>query len=129
MRLITVALIGLLSTSVFAKLPPATEEAKAKATEANAKAAWSEKVALYQLCVSMDRTAEAYRNSTKAAGKPVPVPVSTPPCGDPGPFTAELTPVASKPLEAAGAHSPPGIATSPPSRKETASEIATGVKK
>ncbi len=129
MRLLTVALIGLLSTSVFAKLPPATEEAKAKATEANAKAAWSDKVGQYQLCVSMDRTAETYRKNTKAAGKPVPVPVATPACADPGPFTAELTPTASKPLEAAGAHSPPGIAASPPSRKETASEIATGVKK
>ena len=129
MRPVTVALIGLLSTSAFAKLPPPTEEAKAKATEANAKAAWSDKVGLYQLCVSMDRTAETYRNSTKAAGKPVPVPVATPPCADPGPFTAELTPAVSKPLEAAGAHSPPGIAASPPSRKATASEIATGAKK
>lgn len=129
MRLFTAALIGLLSTSTFAKLPPPTEEAKAKATEANAKAAWSDKVGQYQLCVSMDRTAEAYRKSTKAAGKPVPVPVATPPCTDPGPFASELTPAASKPLEAAGAHSPPGIAISPPSRKATASEIAIGVKK
>ena len=129
MRLVTVALIGLLSTSVFAKLPPATEEAKAKATEANAKANWIDKVGQYQLCLSMDRAAENYRKNTEAAGKPVPVPVATPSCTDPGLFASELTPPASKPLEAAGAHSPPGIAVSPPSRKATASEIAIGVKK
>jgi hypothetical protein len=129
MRLAIAALIGMLSTSIFAKLPPATEEDKAKAAEATAKTAWSDKVGLYQLCVSMDRTAATYRKSTKAAGKPVPVPVATPPCADPGSYMSQLTPATSKPLEAAGAHSPPGTAVSPPSTKATAAEISSVLKK
>ncbi len=129
MRIAIAAIICLLSTGVFAKLPPATEEAKAKAAETNAKSAWSDKVGLYQLCVSMDRTAAGYRKSTKASGKPVPVPVATPPCTNPGVYVPQVTPAASKPLEAAGAHSPPGTTVSPPSSQASASEIASGVKK
>jgi len=125
MRL-AIALIAAISvTPVCAKLPPPTDEEKAKAAEAAAKAAWNDKVGLYQLCAAMDRTVDAYRKSTKAAGKPVPVPVATPPCIDPGLYT----PMAAKPLEAAGAHSPPGPAVSPPSTKATAAEIAGGAKK
>ena len=85
----TAALIGLLSTSVFAKLPPPSEETKAKAAEAAIKSAWSDKVGLYKLCLSMDQTAARYRTSSKAAGKPVPAPVPTPPCADPGPYVAQ----------------------------------------
>ena len=132
MRLVIAALVCLSSTLVCAKLPPPTEEAKAKAAEANAKSAWSDKVGLYQLCVSMDRTAAAYRKTTKAAGKPVPAVVAMPPCAHPGDYVSTVTPVtpaASKPLEAAGAHSPPGTAVSPPSGKSSASEIASAVKK
>ena len=117
-------LLAMFATSIFAKLPPLTEDAKAKAAEAAAKAAWTDKVGLYQLCAAMDRTADAYRKSTKAAGKNVPVPVAMPPCADPGPYVAQVTPTASKPLEASGAHSPPGMAVSPPSTKATAAEIA-----
>ena len=36
--------------------------------------------------------------------------------------------IASKPLEASGAHSPPGAATSPPSNKATSAEM-TGTRK
>jgi hypothetical protein len=108
-----------------AKLPPAPESAKAQAAEAAAKTAWSDKVAQYQLCRSIERTAESYRQSLKAAAKPAPEPVATPPCVDPGPFA---TPVAQKPLEASGAHSPPGTADGPPSTKATAAEL-TGSKK
>lgn len=128
------ALIGFLSTSVLAKLPPPSEEVKAKAAEAAATSAWRDKVGLYKLCISMDQTAATYRKSTKAAGKPVPAPVPIPPCADPGPYVAQaaqipITPATSKPLEAAGAHSPPGAAISPPSTKATAAEIARGAKK
>lgn len=69
MRLGIAALICLSSTLVCAKLPPPTEEVKAKAAEAGAKSAWGDKVGLYQLCVSMDRTAAAYRKTTKAKDK------------------------------------------------------------
>ena len=131
MRLVIAALVCFLPTLVFSKLPPPTEEAKAKAAEANAKTAWSDKVGLYKLCISMDQTAAAYRKSAKATGKPVPAPVPTPPCTDPSSFVAQsqITPETSKPLEAAGAHSPTGAAISPPNTNATAAEIAVGGKK
>ena|SRR5258706_10527167 len=50
-----------------------------------------------------------------------PPPMSTPPCVDPGQFAP--TPVAAKPLEASGAHSPPGTATSPPSTNDHAADL------
>jgi hypothetical protein len=98
-------------------LPLPSDEAKAKAAETAAKAAWTDKVGAYQLCRSMNRTADYYRKS--AQGKDAPAAIDTPPCADPGPFVA---PSASAPLEAAGAHSPATMATSPPSSKETAAE-------
>ena len=118
--LISAQFVGL----AFAKLPPPTEEAKAQAAESAAKTAWADKVALYQLCVALDRTADAYRRNAKAAGKDVPVPTPTPPCADPGPYVSQMTPTASKPLEASGAHSPPGAAISPPSTNATAATLS-----
>lgn len=72
--------------SALAKLPPPSDEAKAKAAEAAAKAAWAGKVAAYQLCKVEDRVAAAYFASAKREGKTVAAPVATPPCVDPGPF-------------------------------------------
>ena len=111
---------------VWATLPPPTDEAKAKAAEAAAKAAWSDKVGLYQLCVAMDRTADAYRKERKAGGKEIPAPNITPACSDPGAYVSRMTPAISKPLEASGAHSPPGPAVAPPSNKATANELSQG---
>ena len=122
MRLAAALIAATFAASVFAKLPPPTDEDKAKA-------AWTDKVGLYQLCLAMDRTATAYRKSLKAAGKDVPVPVATAPCADAGPYMSTMTPAAPKPLEASGAHSPPAMAVSPPSTKATAAEIAGGPKK
>jgi len=96
--------------SAMAKLPALSDEAKAKAAEAAARTAWSDKVAAYQLCQSMDRVAAGYLERARAAGKPV-QPVPTPPCSDPGAFS--YTPPEAKPIEAAGAHSPPQTATTP----------------
>ena len=108
--------------SATAKLPALNDEAKAKAAAAAAKTAWTDKVGSYQLCRAMDRTAEYYRKNTKAA----PAATETPACADPGAFVA---PVAAAPLEAAGAHSPTTMATSPPSSKATAAEIKGEPKK
>jgi len=113
---------ALLALSAHAKLPPPSDEAKAKAAEAAAKTAWSDKTAAFQLCRAMDRSVDHYRKSAKAAGKEAPAPAATPPCTDPGPFVAP-------PLEAAGAHSPPGPATVPPSSKATAAEQQASPKK
>jgi len=112
---------GLCATAA-AKLPPLSDDAKAKAAEAAAKAAWGDKIAAYKLCQSMDRVAEHYRKSAKSAGKEPPAPVATAACTDPGPYAA-ATPVAARPLEASGAHSPPNTAATPPSTQQTAKEV------
>ena len=132
MRSSTIAAIAaasLASSVALAKLPPLSEEAKAKAAETAAKAAWTDKVGAYKLCQSMDHVASAYRASAAAAGKPASSAEATPPCADPGPYAApQVTPAASKPLEASEAHSPPGMAVSPPSNKPTSAEM-TGPRK
>lgn len=122
----TMALSGVLAAGAAqSKLPPPPEAAKAQAAEVSAKSAWQDKVAAYQLCLAQDRVVEAYRKGLRGAGKPAPPPASTATCADPGPFAS---PLAQKPLEASGAHSPPGTASTPPSQKGTAAETM-GTKK
>jgi hypothetical protein len=99
---------ALCSMVASAKLPPPSDEAKAKAAEAAAKTAWTDKVAAYQLCKSMDKVAASYFAEAKKTGKPTKAAVTTPACADPGPF-------------AATAAAPPP-ATSPPSTKSTQAE-------
>ena len=96
----------------FAKLPAPSDEAKAKAAEAAAKTAWAGKVDNYLLCKSQDKVAASYFKTAKDA-KPA---AATPPCADPGAFVY-APPVAAKPVEAAGAHSPTTTAASPPGTK------------
>ena len=124
MRIVSALMIASVAASVSATLPPPTPEAKAQADLAKAKSAWTDKVSAYQLCRAGDRVAERYRASLKTSMKDVPAPATTPPCVDPGPYVAE-----AKPLEAAGAHSPPATAMSPPNSKATAAELAGGIKK
>ena len=87
-------------TLASAKLPAPSPEAAAKAAEAAAKAAWAGKVDNYKLCLSQDRVAAHYRNTKPSA----------------------------KPAEAAGAHSPPGTASSPPSTLVPAAAAASAPK-
>jgi hypothetical protein len=114
--------------AALAKLPPLSDEAQAMAAETAAKAAWSDKVGLYELCQSMDKVAAGYRAHAVSSGHPASAPEQTPACANPGPFASQVTPAASKPLEASEAHSPPGAATSPPSGKATSAEM-TGPRK
>lgn len=81
----SVALV-LAAAPALAKLPPPSEEAKAKAAEAAARAAWAGKVENYKLCLSMERVAAKYRADAQQAGKQPPAPTPTPACADPGPF-------------------------------------------
>jgi hypothetical protein len=111
--------ITLLAGSALAKLPPPSDEAKAKAAEAVARTAWSAKAEAYKVCQIEDRLAKQYHASVKDA--PAAIPPSA--CIDPG-----RTPVADKPLEASEAHSPPGKATSPPSTNATSAKL-TGTRK
>ncbi|MEO8278483.1 MAG: hypothetical protein ABI564_02255 [Ideonella sp.] len=89
----------------MAKMPPATEEAKAKAAEAAAKTAWGDKVASFQLCKVQDRLAASYRAGQSSSGKQPGTPFEAPPCTDPGPYAAAVP--ANAALEKAGAHSAP----------------------
>jgi hypothetical protein len=93
------ALLAVPAFTAMAKLPPLSDEAKAKAAEAAAKTAWTDKVGAFQLCRAMERTAAHYRRTAKGP-KPA---VETPPCADPGPFVA--------PAPAASAASAPASTT------------------
>jgi hypothetical protein len=80
------ALSGVLvASAALAKLPPLSDEAKAKAAEAAAKTAYGNKVADFQLCKSMDKVAARYAAEAAKAGKTV-KPTETPACVDPGAF-------------------------------------------
>jgi len=117
------SLAGLLmAAAAQAKLPPLSDEAKAKAAETAAKTAWTDKVGAYQLCQAMNRVAAQYHKGNKDA----PAAVETPACTDPGAF---VPPAPTPPLEAAGAHSPAATATAPPASKATAAEIQGKSKK
>lgn len=120
---------GLAAAPAHAKLPAPSDEAKVKAAAAALKTAWADKVGAYQLCRAMDRAAEAYRNTSKVAGKEAPAAVETPACADPGPFVEAVLPVAAPPLESSGAHSPATMAVSPPGSKATAAELQGQTKK
>lgn len=120
MRIAFVMVAAAFAGHSAATLPPAPESAKAQATETAAKNAWADKVAAYKLCLAQDRAAEAYHRDLNAASKPAPPPVATPPCVDPGPYVA---PLAQRPLEASGAHSPAETAASPPGSPATSAEV------
>ena len=113
------SLLSCLCMTALAKLPAPSEEAKAKAAEAAAKTAWTGKMDGYALCKSQDKVAASYFKSAKSAGKEAKPPTAAPPCADPGAFVYVAAPAAeAKPLEAAGAHSPPATASGPPSTKQ-----------
>ena len=91
MKPIAIAVISsllLCAAATQAKLPAPSDEAKTKAAEAAAKTAWSNKVADYQLCKSMDRVAAKYDADAKKAAKATKPPTATPACADPGPVVA-----------------------------------------
>jgi hypothetical protein len=98
--------------SAAAKLPPPSDEAKAKAAEAAAKTAWTDKVSSFQLCKAMNKAVANYQSAMKQAGKTPATPGDTPACVDPGPYVPAAS---APPIEAAGAHSPPKTANAPPS--------------
>ena len=118
-----------LSAPAFGKLPALSDEAKAKAAENATKAAWTDKVGLYKLCLSQDRVVEHYRAALKTSGKEPPAPVAVGSCNDPGPYATPVTPTVEKGLENAEAHSRPGTAIAPPSVNPTAKELLGPSKK
>jgi len=102
-------LLVALSTSAFAKLPPPSDEAKAKAAETAAKTAHTAKADGYLLCKAQDKVAAHVQRTNKAkAGKPV----ATAPCADPGKFV--YTPPEATPTAAAPAAPPAAAPTAAP---------------
>jgi hypothetical protein len=102
---IPVLVAALLAAAAFAKLPPVSDDAKAKAAEAAAKTAWGDKVASFQLCKAQDKAAANYVATVKHAGKEAKPATATPACADPGPYAAPGS--ASAPVAAAPAAKPP----------------------
>jgi hypothetical protein len=115
-------LLCLLAASAGAKIPAPqlTDEQKLKAAEAAARTAWSNQVANFQLCRSMDKVAARYFAEAKTAAKEVKPAVPAGDCSDPGPFAFKAPEV--KPIEAAGAHSPPETSKGPPSTMAPAAQ-------
>lgn len=122
-KLIIASFLMTAAALASAKLPAPSDEAKSKAAEAAAKAAWNGKVDAYLSCKSQDRVAAHYYKTAKNT-KPA---QAMPPCVDPGAFSYAPV-VEAKPLEAAGAHSAAPTATSPPSSKAPAAVIAPAKK-
>ena len=98
----------------FAKLPPLNDEAKAKAAEAADKAGLDRQGRPFQLCKAMDRVAATVPHAGAGRGQ-----------GGVGPHAhaalhrsrpLRLHAAGEKPLEASGAHSPPGMPPRPRAR-------------
>jgi len=104
--------LALMSTSALAKLPPPNEAQQAKAAEAKARTAWTDKVAAYQLCRAQDKAAAHYFETMKAQGRTVPGAMPAAACADPGPFIAPVAPVAAA-TPAAAATAPAGAPSEP----------------
>lgn len=104
-KLLVAIIVSMVAGIAGAKLPPLSDEAKAKADEAKAKAAWGDKVAAYQLCVAQDKVAAYYLKTTGKDSKPMPVPA----CADPGPYvsaSAAVPATAAVPAAAVAAPQP-----------------------
>lgn len=90
----------------MAKLPPPSDEAKAKAAEAAAKTAHTGKVDNYKLCKSMDAVAARYAAEQRKTGKSVKAAAGLAPCADPGPFVYTAAATTAAPAAAAKPSAP-----------------------
>jgi hypothetical protein len=110
-RIALLVAAALCSGTALAKLPPLSDEAKAKAAEAAARTAHGNKVADFQLCKSMNKTAAFYYEQAKKANKDVKAPTATPDCTDPGTFVYPPPAAGAAP---AAAPAPPAAAAPAP---------------
>jgi len=102
--LLLVVMAASIAGFAVAKLPPPTEEQKAKAEEAKAKAAESAKKEAELLSKWQDITAQKYAAKLKAEGKefkPTPMPAPAAPAAAAPPPQAQAAP--AKPATAGGA--------------------------
>lgn len=113
--LLTLLATSTVAVSAFAKLPPLSDEAKAKAAETAAKTAHTAKVDAFLLCKSQDKVA-AHTAKQGKAGKKDPKAPALPACADPGPFV--YTPAPAAPATAAAPAAPaPAAAAAAPAKK------------
>ena len=99
MKNILFVLAGMLiAGAATAKLPALSDDAKIKATEAQAKTAHGAKVAAYQLCQSQDKVAGKFADKAKV--------VATTPCANPGPFVPDSAVVTASAVPASAASVP-----------------------
>ncbi|MCM2342808.1 hypothetical protein [Rhodoferax sp.] len=100
--LCTAAVLALLSSMAVAKLPAPelSDEAKVKAAEAAAKAAWAGKIDGFKLCQAQDKVVAHYKKAAPANA-----------CVDPGPFV--YMPADAAPVAAAA----PAASTAAPAKK------------
>jgi len=114
-RCLVLTALALAGAAALAKLPPPSDDAKAKAAEAAAKTAHGNKVADFQLCKSMERVATQYMADAKKAGKDIKAATATPPCADPGAFV--YPPPAPGAAAPAAAPAAPAAAAKAPAKK------------
>lgn len=133
LKSVFIALTLAISGAAFAKLPAPvlTDEAKNKAAEAAAKTAHGNKVASFQLCKSMDKTAAHYYKTAKASGKDAKPAVETPACADPGAFVfpVPVAAVAGAPTVPAAPATPVVATAAPAATAKPTAAPATPVKK
>jgi len=92
-KFVLILALTVAASGAWAKLPPPSEEARAKAEEAKAKAAETAKAEAEQLGKAQDRVAEAYIKEQKAKGVIVkPTPIAPP--APAAPATAATAPAA-----------------------------------
>jgi type II secretory pathway pseudopilin PulG len=116
-RTAALVVLALAAGAALAKLPPPSDEAKAKAAEAAAKTAHGNKVADYQLCKSMNATAAFYFASAKKAGKETKPATATPDCADPGAFVYPPPTAGAAPAAAPAAAKPAAPTAAAPAKK------------
>jgi hypothetical protein len=114
MKKLAYAIAAALSAgAATAKLPPLSDEAKAKADKAKARTAWGDKLAVYKLCQAQDKVVANYRKVKAKDAKPATAGFTLSPCQDPGPFFLPAPAV----VTAASAASSAAPAASPPVKK------------
>lgn len=103
-RFSALLIAGAFAGVAMAKLPPPSPEAAAKAAEAKAKAAWTDKVAAYQLCKSQEKTVARYQADASKAGRDVKPGAAGAACTDPGPYVnTPAAPATAAPASGAAA--------------------------
>jgi hypothetical protein len=96
---LAVALMSGMGTAM-AKLPAPSDEAKAKAAETKAKAAWGDQVVAYKLCMTQNKVVANYRKVKAKDSSPGTV---IPTCQDPGPYVPPAPAVAAASAAASAA--------------------------